>query len=189
MSPNQKSTPPSDPVPGAWADVSLGGSGAVLAVADDGSLWGWGANMFGQLGDGTTVQNVSPTRIGGETDWAHVYAGLGHSLGIKTDGTLWAWGLNLYGQLGVTTTTTLQGFPVALVPVQVGTDSNWARIIPGIDATLVLKTDGTLWAWGHNNTGELGDGTTTDRPTPVRIGNRTDWNTARSSPAPVTSSP
>ena len=138
-----------------------------LFIKSDGTLWAWGNNGYGQLGDGTTTNRSVPVQVGTATNWASVAAGENHSVALKTDGTLWAWGYNYYGQLGDNTTTT------RYAPVQIGTDTHWAAVAAGENHTVALKTDGTLWAWGYNYYGQLGDNTTTTRYAPVQIGTAT----------------
>jgi YD repeat-containing protein len=144
-----------------------------VAVKTDGTLWAWGYNGFGELGDGTTTQRVTPVQVGTDTRWASVAAGQWHTVAVKTDGTLWAWGNNSYGQLGDGTTTQRHA------PVQVGIDTNWASVAGSVAAgyghTVATKTDGTLWAWGYNASGQLGNGTTTQRVTPMQVGTDTHW--------------
>jgi alpha-tubulin suppressor-like RCC1 family protein len=154
-----------------WASIAAGGA-HVLAVKTDASLWAWGDNEFGQLGDGTTKNRAAPTPVGADSSWAFASAGDRHSVAIKTDGTLWAWGDNFSGELGDGTTSTRS------VPTRVGTDTRWASVSAGADYTLAVKTDGTLWAWGDNSTGELGDGTTTTRSVPTQVGTGTLWVSA-----------
>ena len=96
-----------------WQKVSMGSHHA-LAIKNDGSLWSWGANFYGQLGDGTSVSKSSPVQIGFSQDWSVISAGAGHSMAIKNDGTLWAWGFNKYGQLGDGTHTDKN------IPTQIG---------------------------------------------------------------------
>lgn len=133
-----------------------------LAIADDGSLWAWGRNESGQLGDGTAQRDV-PTRIGIDTDWLAIDAGAAHSAGVRGDrlnraagGTLWAWGDNGSDQLGDSTGTASSS------PFQVGADADWANVYLGEQHTMASKTDQTLWGWGHNMHGELGLGQSGD---------------------------
>jgi alpha-tubulin suppressor-like RCC1 family protein len=132
----------------------VAGGNHCLAIKTDGTLWTWGENSVGQLGNGTTAATTNPIKIGSDTDWAYITAGVSgnHSIAIKNNGTLWAWGYNFYGQLGNGTGTNL------LVPTQIGTDTNWATAAAGLFFTIALKTDGTLWAWGRNDSSQLGIG-------------------------------
>jgi len=135
------------------------GFGHSLALKTDSSLWAWGYNRYGQLGDGTHTWRLTPVQV--LTGVAAVAAGNSYTLARKTDGSLWAWGYNGYGQLGDGTTTARS------TPVQVLTGV--AAVSIGASNTLALKTDGSLWAWGANWLGQRGDGTTTQRLTPVQI--------------------
>ena len=146
-----------------WSSVSAGYY-HTIAIKTDGTLWAWGFNNYGQLGDGTTTNRSSPTQIGSGTNWSSVSAGGYHTVAIKTDGTLWVWGNNGNGKLGDGTTTDRYS------PVQIGSGTNWSSVSTGGHHTIAIKTDGTLWAWGYNVYGGLGDGTTTDRTTPTQIG-------------------
>lgn len=156
---------------GATPQVDGGGRHTV-AVRPDGTLWTWGDNEFGQLGDGTTISRNSPVKIGTNTDWAAVSAGFFHTVALKSDHTLWAWGDNTKGQLGDGSAAFSQP-----APVRVGTDSNWASVAAGDFHTLALKTDGTLWAWGENSSGQVGDASVVpnNQPVPVKIGTDSDW--------------
>ena len=93
------------------------------------------------------------------------------SVGLKTDGTLWSWGYNGYGQLGTGTNDS----SAHATPVQVGTDNKWAAVDAGQYHTAAVKTDGTLWAWGYNYYGQLGDASNTQRASPVRSERRRKW--------------
>ncbi|MCK9417800.1 MAG: hypothetical protein M0R70_00295 [Nitrospirae bacterium] len=140
-----------------------------LAIATDGSLWAWGTNWSGYLGDGTMQPSNSPRKIGADTIWSAISAGYDANLALKSDGTLWAWGANSYGQLGDGTTDDKHA------PVQIGLDNNWKSISMKGYHGLALKQDGTLWSWGVNWEGEVGDGTTDDRHFPIQIGSDTNW--------------
>lgn len=152
-----------------WAKVSVGSS-YVLSIKTNGTLWAWGLNTSGQLGDGTTVDKSSPVQIGTLTTWAKVSAGTSFSMAVKTDGTLWAWGLGTSGQLGDGTNVSKSS------PVQVGTLTNWLQCSSGQNFALAVKTDGTLWSWGNGGSGQLGDGTTVTKSSPVQIGTLSNWS-------------
>ncbi len=145
------------------------GASHVLAIAADGTLWAWGSNHAGQLGDTTTLSRSKPVQIGIDSDWQAVTAGMFFSMALKTDGSLWAWGQNYNGQVGNGTTDN------QLSPVRIGMDTDWATMAAGQSHALAIKTDGSLWAWGSNNGGQLGDGTKDNKTTPVRIGTGTSW--------------
>lgn len=146
-----------------WAAVKAGQQFAA-ALKDDGTLWAWGENAFGQVGDGTTTVVDAPIRVGTDSDWAHVFAGKASTFAIKTDGSLWAWGANGSGRLGIGSAVD------ALVPTRVGTATDWAWVSNDGSHTVALKTNGELWAWGNNSSCQLGDGTTTATNAPYRIG-------------------
>jgi len=131
-------------------------------VKTDGTFWGMGWNQFGQLGDGTTIDQNSPVQI--DSNVSSVTARGSHSLFVKTDGTLWTMGRNSYGQLGDGTTTDRNS------SVQI--DSNVSSVTAGGSHSLYVKTDGTLWAMGWNAYGQLGDGTNVDRSSPLLIETR-----------------
>ena len=137
----------------------------------NGTLWAWGRNDFGQLGDGTNVPKNLPIQMNSDTDWTNIATGYYHTLAIKENNTLWAWGLNDYGQLGDGT------YDNQTAPVQIGTDTDWTSITAGERYTLAIKTNGTLWAWGGNHYGQLGDSTNDDKNAPVQVDNDTDWTT------------
>ncbi len=150
-----------------WQAVAAGIEHTV-ALRRDGTLWAWGYNHYGQLGDGTTT-NQSQPGSGGQltTNWQTVAAGGYHTVALKRDGTLWAWGYNDYGQLGDGTTADKPS-PIA------GGHSHQLAVGGRREATTRwrFKSDGTLWAWGYNHYGQLGDGTTTNKSSPVADGQR-----------------
>ena len=166
-----------------WDDVKSSGSGGnthMLARKTGGSLWGWGLNSSGQIGDNSITNRSSPVQIGALTTWTKFAVGSYHSVAIRSDGTLWSWGNNTYGQLGHGGTTNRSS------PTQVGALTTWADVYCGPYNTFAIKTDGTLWSWGRNSRfaedmwggGMLGVGDGTDRNSPVQVGTDTDWTNA-----------
>jgi alpha-tubulin suppressor-like RCC1 family protein len=143
----------------------------VGSVKTDGSLWAWGSNATGQIGDNTRVDKSSPVQVGSLTNWSQVAAGAYHTASIKTDGTLWTWGSNFHGQLGQNTAASAYRSS----PVQVGALTNWLKVACGETNTAAIKVDGTLWLWGRNNSGQIGDSTLASRSSPVQIGALTNW--------------
>ncbi len=237
---------------GLAGNLGKGDDNHVLAVRSGGTLWAWGANTGGQLGDGTKVSKDLPNQIGVRTNWMKAFAGGSHSLALRSDGSLWAWGLNNYGQLGavrmktfsetngtsngnVTTYQKAVAVGDQVRPIQVDTSKNWltlsaggqhnlalkkdrslwvwgdhskgqlglgsvgaattetntnsatvfsptglgsafwSDVSAGLDHSLGVRSDGTLWAWGNNETGQLGDGTRVQRKTPAQIGAANNW--------------
>ncbi|MBS7230291.1 T9SS type A sorting domain-containing protein [Flavobacterium psychroterrae] len=153
-----------------WKTI-VPGNNHNIALKPDGTLWGWGNNTNGQIGDGTTTSRNIPVNIGTANDWKLITAGWGHTVALKTDGSLWAWGYGILGQIG-NGAGAVKGYnPVQ----QVGTAKDWQTIAAGPHYTIAIKTDGTLWAWGYNEFGQLGDGTTVDKNTPVQVGSDKDW--------------
>lgn len=153
-----------------WDSVSAGVYHS-MAVKTDGTLWAWGDNVFAELGIGSAPDQNVPVQVGTATNWKSVSASNYFTLALKTDGTLWAWGIGSHGQLGT------GSFGSSNIPVQVGTSTNWNVVVAGdYRHSLGIKTDGTLWTWGRNDYGELGDGTTTIRNIPTQIGTDNDWS-------------
>jgi len=153
---------------GCWTAISAGRTHTV-AIKEDGTIWSWGSNARGQLGDGTTTNHITPAQIGTDANWSKIACGDYHTIAVKTDGTLWVWGDNGIGQL-----SGVEGN--ILSPMQIGTDSNWAEVTTGRQHCTALKTDGTLWAWGFGLNGAIGDGALENRPEPVQIGTATNWS-------------
>ncbi|MBK9463012.1 MAG: T9SS type A sorting domain-containing protein [Sphingobacteriales bacterium] len=150
-----------------WLSISAGDSHS-LGIKTDGTLWAWGRNNNGQLGDGTLTQRNTPVKIGNANNWLSVSAGSTHSLALKVDGTLWAWGRNVEGQLGDGTYTNRN------VPTQIGT-ATWLSVSAGALHSLAIRSNGSLWAWGRNGDGQLGDGTTTTKNAPTQSGTESNW--------------
>ncbi|KPA09952.1 F-box associated region domain protein [Candidatus Magnetomorum sp. HK-1] len=140
-----------------------GGSFQSLMMKSDGTVWAWGYNTQGQIGDGTTTERHSPVQTNDLTDAVDISGGRFYSLALKSDGNVWGWGENGYYQLGDTTTTT------RITPVQSTIINNVVAIDSGQHHNIVLKNDGTVWSWGYNDSGQLGDGTTTNRTTAIQV--------------------
>lgn len=154
-----------------WKSVACG-YGYVAAIKTDGSLWGWGQNNMGSLGDNTTTNKSSPVQtVAGGSNWIIVAGGGYRIAAIKTDGTLWVWGRNYNGELG-DNTTILKSSPVQTI----AGGTNWKIVACGHYHTAAVKTDGTLWGWGRNIFGQLGDNTGTNRSSPVQtVAGGTNW--------------
>ncbi|MCL2140281.1 MAG: RCC1 repeat- and reductase domain-containing protein [Dehalococcoidia bacterium] len=149
-----------------------------LALKSDGTVYAWGRNYYGQLGDDTTTNSTTPVQvlgvggIGNLTDVIAISAGHEYSLALKSDGTVYAWGENYYGQLGIDTNGIGTDSSTPVQVLGVGGSGNLAGIIAisaGKDHSLALKSDGTVYAWGRNDHGQLGDNTTTRRIVPVQV--------------------
>ncbi len=154
-----------------WASVSAGSEHS-MAIKTNGTLWAWGRNAESELGNGTNTDSNVPIQVGTDNDWVAVSAGTEHTLAKKANGTLWSWGGNSVGQCGNGTPPNSVG-----TPLQIGTDADWESFSTTMYHSMATKSNGTLWVWGRNNSGELGDGTNTDRYTPVQIGSGTNWQT------------
>jgi alpha-tubulin suppressor-like RCC1 family protein len=151
-----------------WCQVSAGRYHS-LGVRTNGTAWAWGDNTQGRLGDNTTVSKSSPVSVvGGFTNWCQVGAGASHSLGVRTNGTAWAWGCNSQGQLGDNTITSRLS-PVSVV----GGFTDWCQISTGGNSggshDVGMRTNGTVWAWGCNGQGRLGDNSTVNKSSPVSV--------------------
>ncbi len=154
----------------------MGAAGAAGGVSKN--LFVWGANHKGGLGLGNTTNLSSPVQLGAAGDWDRgVICGRGHSLLLKPNGTMWSCGRNDNGELGLGDTTNRSS------PVQIGSLDTWNVLATayqsngGFDqaASAAIKTDGTLWVWGHNDRGRLGTGNTTNYSSPVQVGALTNW--------------
>ena len=157
-----------------WKQVSSGGAGNTAAIKTDGTLWLWGYDGYGVLGDNSTANKSSPIQtVAGGTNWKVVALGSGGqtAAAIKTDGTLWLWGRGDMGQLGDNTVVN-KSSPVQTVAG--GTD--WSQVSLGQSSSAAIKTDGTLWTWGYNVYGQLGDNTVVRRSSPVQtVAGGTNW--------------
>jgi len=148
-----------------WAQVSCG-EYCMAAIKNDGSLYAWGENNYGILGDGTTDSRSSPVQIGSDT-WKQISLSpennQAFALAIKSNGTLWAWGRNDDGQLGDNTTIYKSS------PIQIGSETSWSYVAASRRTSYGIKADGSLWAWGYNDEGQLGNENTVSTSSPVQI--------------------
>ena len=150
-----------------WIDYSLNDQG-ILAVKDDGSLWGWGALQL------TLLQN-KPTQIGDTEDFAKVATGINSYYAIKNDGSLWSWGRNYQGQLGISASGSVQYWGLSGMASVSSGSTDWSEVFAGQYSAYGIKNDGSLYAWGNNNYYQLGDGTNQNRSAPVHIGSGITW--------------
>lgn len=144
------------------------GHGNSLALKSDGTVWAWGENGSGQLGDGTNTDKDRPVKVAGLSGVSAIAAGAYHTLALKNDGTVWAWGRNGSGHLGDGTTTG-SNTPVQAINTDDSSFSGVIAIDAGANYSLALKSDGTVWAWGDNNWGQLGDGTKISKYRPMQV--------------------
>lgn len=159
-----------------WRQISGQGT-TFAAIKTDGTLWTWGFNSTGELGNQSTISSASSPiqTISGGTNWRTVSHGSGAVLAIKTDGTLWTWGSNSQGQLGDNSSVASRSSPVQTA----AGGTNWKSIAGSDTRSSGIKTDGTLWIWGNNASGIMGDNTTVCRSSPVQtITGGTNWKQA-----------
>ena len=161
----------------AFAGALAGAGGGIhsLVLKPDGTVWACGHNAEGQLGDGTNNFNPNPVQALGLSGVVGIAAGGTFSLALKSDGTVWAWGLNTDGQLGDGTNTN-RNAPVQVSGLSsvVAIAAGGPAVVGGGEHSLALKSDGTVWAWGRNVEGQLGDGTNTNHNTPVQVSGLSD---------------
>ena len=155
-------------------------SAFMMATKTDGTLWTWGQNRYGQLGqNGNELSSngiSSPTQVGSGTDWSNeISRGVQYAVAIKTDGTLWGWGQNQQGQLGQNIGTAVAD---RSSPVQVP-GTTWSKAYAAGSFTAAIKTNGELWMWGYQNKGNLGQnqGGTARYSSPVQVPGTT-WDKA-----------
>jgi alpha-tubulin suppressor-like RCC1 family protein len=157
-----------------WATVAAGGA-HTCGVRNNGKLYCWGADAFGQVGDGDNPDPATtPRRIGTYEDWTAVTAGDSHTCGIRHGGKLYCWGWDELAQVGDGDN------PIpAIVPRRIGTFEDWSNIAAGFGHTCGIRHGGKLYCWGSDSDGQIGDGDGDSSPvtTPLRIGSFEDWNT------------
>jgi len=168
-------------VPGTnWSYVADGGTPAQRgAVKSDGTLWMWGNNSFGQLGKNDRTNRSSPTQIPGTTWTQNVSIGNKYVLATKTDGTLWSWGRAEKGTVGLNTPSDTHPSSPTQIPGTTWTKDDKDKLGCIYQKSFAIKTDGTLWAWGQNDEGELGVNNRTNYSSPVQIPGTTWAKVAR----------
>ena len=150
-----------------WTTVSAGYQ-HTCGIRGAGSLWCWGDNGAGQLGGSASTKEGKPVQVGDTADWIAVSAGQSHTCAIKIDGSLWCWGDNSKGQLGLGDGTPMN-HPM---PTQVNDPAgNWYQVAAGAGYTCGIQSAGSLWCWGDNSKGQLGDGSTIGRTKPILVSN------------------
>jgi alpha-tubulin suppressor-like RCC1 family protein len=157
-----------------WSSISAGRYNS-FGVKTDGTLWGTGGNLNGALGiNSSNLNTTSLVQIGSATNWRQVSASSSFTLATKTDNTLWGWGQNDLYQMGNGTCCSDR-----LSPGQIGTDTDWKLAIACTSARvgLAIKTNGTLWGWGGNGSGLIGESDISSRPYPTQIGTDSNWET------------
>ena len=143
------------------------GSNHALGLASDGTVWAWGHNRSGQLGDGTKTDQPVPVRVKGLRGVRAIGAGDAFSVALEADGRVLAWGNNQSGQLGDGNAPIDHASPA---PVQgLGKNSGVTALAVGKSQALVLKADGSVWAWGNGTSGQLGDGQNSKRSAPAQV--------------------
>jgi alpha-tubulin suppressor-like RCC1 family protein len=153
-----------------WKAIACTYSGS-LAIRSDGTLWAWGYNFYSELGLNDNINRSSPVQVGTQNDWITISCGNAASFGMRSDGTLWAWGYNTYGRLG------LNDSILRSSPTQIGSGTEWHFMDcqSGTSTTIAIRKDGTLWAWGYGELGQIGDNSITNRSTPIQIGDLSNW--------------
>ncbi|MCL2825594.1 MAG: hypothetical protein FWD57_16500 [Polyangiaceae bacterium] len=160
------------PVQGLADVVSVGISNSfAVALKADGTVWTWGDYEYSVLGDSASTTRVIPQQIP-IADVESIAVGGNHVVALKPDGTVWTFGFNRFGQLGYGTFG--EWGELIMVPAQVPDLAHVVSVGAGSGHSVALKADGTVWAWGANEYGRLGDGTTTDRASPVQMVHLTD---------------
>lgn len=162
----------------SWCCVCAGHYFAA-ALKTDGSLWTWGSNQSGRLGNNAGPNESSPVReISSGTTWRQLSTSWCHTLALKSDGTMWGWGRNNNGNLGDNTTVD-RSSPVQEISVA----STWCSLATGIDSSSAIKNDGTLWTWGNGANGKLGNNSTISRSSPAQEFTASTWLCVETGPA------
>ncbi len=155
----------------AWTGAAVGVNHSCGIRDDDASLWCWGDNAYGQLGQGNANPSSSPLQVQPGTRWIAVASGNGHSCAIKDDATLWCWGNNTAGQLGLGTAGHLA------IPKQVSHSKDWRAVSTGDYHSCAVDADYIGYCWGLNDAGQLGSGNPLGTNTPRQFDDSDTWQT------------
>lgn len=139
------------------------GNHYTVGLMEDGTVWTWGSNMYGELGDGTTIDSYVPIKVEGLTDVKYVTTASDSTLAIKKDGTVWGWGKNNHSQLGKDQPSEV------LTPTKIEGIEKVKKIAANSEYAMALKEDGTVWVWGYDTAGYLGTGTTMYSTEPIKV--------------------
>jgi alpha-tubulin suppressor-like RCC1 family protein len=158
-------------VGGTWKSVAPGS--ATTAIKLDGTLWAWGGNYFGQVGNGTSgfgTEVFTPVQIDANTNWVSLYNMYYGSAAINSLGQLYFWGTDNTGWNGGVGSFNF-------TPTQGPTNKSWSQVaMSTFGTTIALATDGSIWTWGQNTNGECGRNSATGANFPVgRVGTSTNW--------------
>jgi hypothetical protein len=139
-----------------------------VALKSNGTLWAWGNNWAGSIGNGTTNSASAPVQVGSGTNWVKIWAGILETVGMQSDGSLWYWGENPNPAFA-------QGAGQIVSPMRVTADTNWTDVGFGVNTVFAIQSDGTLWTWGRQADRYTGATNTGQDAIPTRIGTNTDW--------------
>ena len=140
-----------------------------LALLSDGTVRSWGYNKTGQLGDGTTARRLAPVTVTGLSNVIDIVGGRDMSYALLANGTVRSWGAGANGELGNGSHTAIQSTPVSVTGL-----TGVVALAGGRNHALAIRSDGRVWSWGLNSSGQLGDGTKTSRATPIQVQGITD---------------
>ena len=155
-----------------WLKVATTYRGTTFAIKTDNTFWRWGSHTYGLMGSNVTYPGTlsSPTQLGSQSTWSDVSTGEHHVLVTKTDGTLWMWGINNNGQSGTS------DYRARLSsPTQIGSLTNWSKVMAGGTTCFALNTSSELFAWGNGTSGRLGLNSAGNQSSPVKVGSSTNW--------------
>jgi alpha-tubulin suppressor-like RCC1 family protein len=144
--------------------LAIGGE-RIMELTTNGDVVSWGGNQYGEFGDYTSLDSSNAVHVVGLTNIVKIASGLNHSLAIDANGSLWAWGDNEFGQLGDGGMDDGSNVPMHVL----GMSNSVVDVASGYNHSVAVKTDGTVWTWGYNASGQLGIGNTDNTNIPVQV--------------------